>query len=74
MGDAEDLILLRQEYERALASYESICSILNRYMLTGARASSQELERERDARDRLEAARQVYLERWRRARDTPNEA
>jgi hypothetical protein len=64
MGDAEGLYVLRERYERALAGYEAVCSALNRHLLAGSRPSAAELERERDARAVLEAARREYLDVW----------
>jgi hypothetical protein len=64
MGDAEDLDLLRETYERALASYEAVCAALNRHLLAGTRPSPGDIQRERDARATLEAARRAYLDAW----------
>jgi hypothetical protein len=64
MGDAEELNLLRETYERALVSYEAVCSTLNRQFAAGMRPSAEELEQERNARLELDAARRAYLEAW----------
>ena len=64
MGDAEELNLLRARYEQALASYEGVCSALNRHLRSATRPSPEELQRERDARAALELARSAYLEVW----------
>ena len=64
MGDAEDLNLLRKEYERALASYEAACSVLNRHLIAGTHPTTGELQREREARALLDAARRSYLDAW----------
>jgi len=70
MGDAEDLILLRDTYQRALASYEGICAVLNQHFLHRSRASPEELQREREARALLAEARHAYLEAWKRESDS----
>jgi hypothetical protein len=62
MGDAEELTLLRDNYEHALASYEAVCLALNRYLITGARPSSADITREREARMLLDTARRAYLD------------
>jgi hypothetical protein len=64
MGDAEELNLLRERYERALASYEAVCSVLNKRLAGGTQPSAKELEHERDARVALDAARRAYLDAW----------
>ena len=66
MGDAEDLILLREDYQRALASYEGISAVLNRHFLHRSRASPAELQSEREARAVLADARRAYLKAWKR--------
>jgi len=70
MGDAEDLILLRETYQRALASYEGISAVLNRHFLHRSRASPEELQLEREARAVLAAARHAYLDAWKRASES----
>jgi hypothetical protein len=62
MGDAEELILLRDKYEHALASYEAVCLELNRHVIAGTRPSSADVARERDARMLLDTARRSYLD------------
>jgi hypothetical protein len=69
MGDAEDLILLRERYERALASYETIVSVLNRHIVRRTSASAEELQRLREAKEALDDARRSYLETWKRQQD-----
>jgi hypothetical protein len=64
MGDAEDLNLLRERYERAIAGYEAMCSTLNRQLLAGTRASPEDLQRERETKAALDAARRSYLDAW----------
>lgn len=64
MGDAEELKLLRDGYEKALASYEAIASVLNRHFVGGRRPSEIELQRERDARAELDRARRLFLDAW----------
>ena len=64
MGDAEELDLLRARYERAMAGYEAVCSTLNRQLVAGARASHEDLQREREAKVALDAARRSYLDAW----------
>jgi hypothetical protein len=64
MGDAEDLDLLRETYERALASYEAVCAALNRHLLAGTHPGPDEVQRERAARAALETARRAYLDAW----------
>ena len=64
MGDAEELHLLRERYERALARYEAIALALNRHLATGTRPGEAELQRERDARADLERARSLFLDEW----------
>ena len=64
MGDAEDLHLLRHTYEQALASYEAVCSSLNRHLAAGERPSIEALQREQEARVVLDAARRSYLDAW----------
>ena len=66
MGDAEDLTLLRDKYQQALASYEAICVVLNRHLLHRTRATPDELLREREARTVLADARHAYLDAWKR--------
>jgi hypothetical protein len=61
MGDAEELNLLRDNYEHALASYEAVCLAFNRYLIAGTRPSSADVACERDARLLLDAARRSYL-------------
>ena len=70
MGDAEDINLLRERYERALVSYETACSVLNRHLLNLATASAEELQRAREAKAVLDDARRSYLDAWKRQRDT----
>jgi hypothetical protein len=70
MGDAEDIDLLRERYERALASYETACSVLNRHLLDLTRASAEEMQREREAKAVLDDARLAYLDAWKRQRDS----
>jgi hypothetical protein len=62
MGDAEELKLLRDDYEHALASYEAVCLELNRYLIAGTRPDAADLARERDARVLLDTARRAYLD------------
>ena len=64
MGNAEDLHLLRETYEQALANYEAVCSALNRHLAGGERPSTQALQREQEARVVLDAARRSYLDAW----------
>jgi len=64
MGDAEELNLLRETYEHALASYEAACSAINRHLVAGTRPRSEDLQREQDARAVLDAARRLYLDAW----------
>ena len=64
MGDAEDLSLLRQQYEQALARYEAVCSALNRQLAAGTAPSAEAEEREREARAVLDVARRSYLDAW----------
>jgi hypothetical protein len=64
MGDAEELNLLRKRYEQALASYEGVCSALNRKLLAGTRPGSADVQREQDARAVLETARRLFLDAW----------
>jgi hypothetical protein len=62
MGDAEELTLLRDNYEHALASYEAVCLELNRYLITGTHPSSADITRERESRMLLDTARRSYLD------------
>jgi hypothetical protein len=64
MGDSEELKILRDSYEQALAGYEAICSVLNRCILAGTRPRTEELQREEDARAVLDVARRTYLDAW----------
>ena len=64
MGDAEDVNLLREAYERALATYEGICSTLNCRLIAGTRPTAEDLQRERDAKAVLATARHAYLQGW----------
>jgi hypothetical protein len=66
MGDAEDLNLLREAYERALASYEAVSSVLHRRLLAGTHPAREDAQREQDARAALEKARRAYLDAWMR--------
>ena len=66
MGDVEDLTLLRETYQQALARYEAVSAVLNRHLLLRSRASADELQRERDARAVLVDARRAYLAAWKR--------
>lgn len=65
MGDA-DLNLLRIAYEQALSGYDVACSALNRHVIARTRASPEELQRQKDARAVLDAARRKYLAAWTR--------
>jgi len=47
-----------------MAGYEAVCSTLNRQLVAGARASHDDLQRERDAKVTLDAARRSYLDAW----------
>jgi hypothetical protein len=62
MGDAEELNLLRDNYEHALAGYEAVCSALNRHLIAGTPPGAADLARERDARILLDTARRSYLD------------
>ncbi len=64
MGDAEELSLLRERYERALARYEAVCSVLNLHLAAGTQPTVEDFGNERDARVELDAARRAYLDAW----------
>jgi hypothetical protein len=64
MGDAEELDLLRARYELAMAGYEAACSTLNRQLVAGVGATQEDLQRERQAKVALDAARRSYLDAW----------
>jgi hypothetical protein len=64
MGDAEELSLLRERYERALAHYEAVCSVLNLHLAAGTQPSAEDHDNERVARVALDAARRAYLDAW----------
>jgi hypothetical protein len=66
MGDAEELNLLRETYERELASYEAVCLSLNRRLLAGKPPTPEDMQRERAAKAALDTARRAYLSVWAR--------
>jgi hypothetical protein len=64
MGDDEDLNVLRETYERALARYEAVSSALNRQLLAGTPPRPEDIQCERDAKAALDIARRAYLGAW----------
>ncbi len=47
-----------------MAGYEAACSTLNRQLVAGVGATQEDLQRERQAKVALDAARRSYLDAW----------
>jgi hypothetical protein len=62
MGD--ELEFLRQVYEQALASYESVCLALHRHMHARTPPTPAEIKLEQEAKAALDTARRAYLDAW----------
>jgi hypothetical protein len=71
MGDINELTLLREKYEQALASYEAVCSALNRHLRAATDPSPEQLQRELNGRAALQTARDAYLDALMSDRGTP---
>ena len=67
MHTAEELEVLRVAYRDALMRYDAVAETLSRQFIAGARPSAEELELEHYARLALDAARERFLDAWKRS-------